>query len=380
MPPMPNELDRSSLPAMDVASRLGRLRPSLGEAGCDALLVTKLVNIRYLTGFTGSAAMLLVLPEGAVLTTDGRYRDQAAEETAAAGVECALSVGRVSSQLEKVDAALEGVKRLGFEAEDLTWGARERLEAGVGRIGSGAVSLVPTRALVEALRAVKDEGEIARIELAAGIADVALAQVKERLKEDVTERQFALELDFEMRRRGADAVAFETIVGSGPNGALPHASPSDRRVLPGEVVVIDFGAEVEGYRSDMTRSLCVGPPQSSQLTELLDIVLMAQRAGVRALRAGVKGEEVDSACRESLAQAGCEELLTHGTGHGVGLEIHEAPAVGQGSTDILREGAVVTVEPGAYVPGTGGVRIEDTLVVTENGARALTKSTKDTIL
>jgi len=377
---MPNELDRSSLPPMDVASRMGRLRAALGEAGCDALLVTSLVNVRYLSGFSGSAAMLLVLPEGAVLTTDGRYKDQSVEELAAAGVECAVKVGRGSAQLEEVDAALEGVKRLGFEADAVTVAQRGRLESELGRVGTGAVSLVATRGLVEDLRVVKDEGEVARIELAAGIADVALAQVKERLHEGLSEREFALELDFEMRRRGADDVAFETIVAAGPNAALPHAKPSGRRIEPGELVVIDFGAELEGYRSDMTRTLCVGPPTSSQMAELLDAVLMAQRAGVRAVRAGAKGEEVDSACRESLAAAGYEELLTHGTGHGVGLEIHEAPAVGQGSADILAPGAVVTVEPGCYVPGTGGVRIEDTLVVTGNGARALTKSTKDTIL
>lgn len=365
---------------MDVAGRMGRLRAALGAAGCDALLVTSLVNVRYLSGFTGSAGMLLVLPEGAVLTTDGRYRDQSVDELAANGVECEVRVGRVSAQLEEVDGALGGVKRLGFEAERVTVAERERLDAALGRVASGAVALVATRGLVEVLRTVKDEGEVARIELAAGIADVALAQVKERLHDAPSERQFALELDYEMRRRGADDVAFETIVASGPNAALPHATPSDRRVEPGELVVVDFGAEVDGYRSDMTRTLCVGPPASSEMAELLDAVLMSQRAGVRALRPGATGEEVDAACRASLATAGCEELLTHGTGHGVGLQIHEAPAVGQGSADILPEGAVVTVEPGAYLPGAGGVRIEDTLVVTGSGARPLTKSTKDTIL
>ena len=226
----------------------------------------------------------------------------------------------------------------------------------------------------------KDEGELARIELAADIADVALAQVKGRLAEGLTEAEFAIELDFEMRRRGADDVSFETIVASGPNGALPHARPSDRLVEPGELVVVDFGALVDGYHSDMTRTLCVGGVRSQELSDLLDAVLAAQRAGVRALRPGVSGAEVDAACGNSLNDDGYGDLVAHPTGHGVGLEIHEAPAVAPGSTDILAEHAVVTVEPGAYVAGLGGVRIEDTLVVTATGARPLTKSTKDTSL
>jgi len=175
-------------------------------------------------------------------------------------------------------------------------------------------------------------------------------------------------------------VSFETIVAAGPNGALPHHAPSDRRVAPGELVVVDFGAEVDGYRSDMTRTLCVDGVGAPELLDVLDAVLIAQRAGVRALRPGVTGAAVDAACRDSLERAGYGDHFVHGTGHGVGLEIHEAPAVAPGSTDILGEGAVVTVEPGAYITGVGGVRIEDTLVVTATGARALTKSTKDTIL
>jgi Xaa-Pro aminopeptidase len=364
---------------MDVAGRLARLRVRLPDADCDALMVTNLVNVRYLTGFSGSAGILIVTADGALLVSDGRYRDQSAEQLAAAGVEATIEIGRASEQLDAINEATRGLARLGLEADDITWAARERLASGLACVRSGG-SLVATRGVVEAMRVVKDAGELALIEAAADIADIALAQVKEQLREGPTELEFALVLDFEMRRRGADGVSFETIVASGPNGARPHARPSERRIAPGELVVIDFGAEVDGYRSDMTRTVCVGGVKSPELLDIFDAVLVAQRAGVRMLRPGVSGAEVDAACRDSLDRAGVGELFLHGTGHGVGLQIHEAPAIAPGSTDILTEGAVVTVEPGAYLGGVGGVRIEDTLVVTATGARALTKSTKDTNL
>lgn len=327
----------------------------------------------------GSAAKLLVTADRALLVTDGRYRDQSAEQVAAAGAEVDIEIGRATEQLQALDRASSRAARLGLEADDVSWSDQQRFASNLSCVAAGG-SVLPTHGLVEALRVVKDAGELARIEQAADVADVALAQVKEHLRAGLTELQFAIELDFEMRRRGADGVAFDTIVAAGPNGALPHAQPSDRRIGDGELVVVDFGAEVDGYRSDMTRTLSVGPVTSGELTDVLDAVLVAQRAGVRALRPGAKGGDIDAACRESLDRAGYGELFLHGTGHGVGLEIHEAPALAPGATDILVEGAVVTVEPGAYIHGVGGARIEDTLVVTATGARALTKSTKDTIL
>jgi Xaa-Pro aminopeptidase len=373
---MLNGREVATLPAMDLAGRLPRLSARLGELGCDGLLVTKLANIQYLTGFTGSAGLLLVLPDDSLLVSDGRYRSQSAEQVKAASVPVRIEIGGPAAQLDSIERLAKSLPRLGLEADDISWGAEQRL----GKLLRPTTKLVAVSRAVEALRAVKDEGELARIERAADIADVALAQVKELLSDLPTEIEFAIALDFEMRRRGADAVAFETIVGSGPNSALPHARPSDRRVEPGELVVIDFGAMVDGYRSDMTRTLCVGDARSNELRDLLEAVLAAQRAGVRALRAGVSGKEVDRACRESLQSAGLGDAFLHGTGHGVGLEVHEAPSVSQDSTDILGEGAVVTVEPGAYLYPTGGARIEDTLVVTASGARLLTKSTKDYVL
>ena len=374
------KLNHPHLPAMDVAARLGRLRERLEPGGLDGLLVTNLTNLRYLTGFSGSAGMLVVTRSEALFVTDGRYREQASTEASSVGVEVGVAVGEMDAQIVAIDRVCKGLRRLGLEAEAVSWGMKLRLEASLGAFSAAGGELVATEGLIEELRRVKDVGELARIERAADIADVALAQAKHRLTEDLSEAEFAIELEHEMRQRGADDVSFSTIVGSGPNGSLPHASPSERRIVPGDVIVVDFGALVDGYHSDMTRTFSVGTPSSNELVDIADAVLMSQRAGVRALRPGASGAEVDAACRESLERDGYGELFVHGTGHGVGLDIHEAPRVRKGSPDILEEGEVVTVEPGVYVPGLGGVRIEDTLVVTDSGARPLTKSTKDTIL
>jgi Xaa-Pro aminopeptidase len=365
---------RQPLPPCDVAARLDRLRPLIASASCEALLVTKIHNVQYLTGFSGSTAQLLVRSGDATLLTDGRYGEQAREQLKAHGVEAEVEVDRTKSNHEPLRRLVRGIGRLGLESADITWGAVRDLE-----IVLSGTTMVPTRGLVESLRRVKDSGELARIERAADIADIALAQLKHRLLDGVTDREMAAELELEMRRRGADGVAFDTIVAAGPDGAKPHARPSGRAIAEGELVVIDFGARVDGYRSDMTRTLCVGEP-GSRARELVDAVLAAQRAGVRAVRPGATARSVDEASRSLLVEAGLGEAFLHGTGHGVGLEIHEAPAISADSVDILEEGAVVTVEPGVYIDGLGGVRIEDTVVVTADGARPLTKSTKDLTL
>ena len=359
------------LPAMDVAGRLGRLRERLEDASCDALVVTKLENIAYLTGFRGSAAMLAVSRDAALLATDARYKDQAGEQVSEAGVEVEIEVSKPAGQLEAVVRLLAGVRRIGLEARNVSWSEQRRLAESLA-----PAELVPSIGVVESLRMLKDDGELARIEAACEIADVALAQVKDRLRERPSESEFAAELEYEMRRRGASGPAFETIVASGPNSARPHARPTARAIGEGELVVIDFGATVDGYRSDMTRTLCVGTLEP-ELAALVDAVFAAERAGVLALHPGVVAGEVDEACRASLAAAGLAEAFLHGTGHGVGLEIHEAPSVGAGSADILAPGTVVTVEPGVYLPGRGGVRIEDTVAIGAAGARVLTRSTKD---
>ena len=363
------------LTPLDVPPRLARLRTRLDEAGVDALLVTNLPNVRYLTGFSGSAAILLVAPRRTALVTDGRYRTQAAEQLDRAHLgDVALPVGGAQAQRDALVAALgaEQVARLGLEADAVTWSTQRRWAETVA-----PVDLVPTSAVVEGLRLVKDDGELARMARAASIADAALATVLPMLEEGPAERDVALELDTAMRRLGAEDRAFETIVASGPNSAKPHARPGDRRLAPGDPVVVDFGAVFDGYRSDMTRTFFVGGEPRGVMTQVLDVVRRAQEDGLDAVRAGVAAADVDRACRETIAAAGWADAFEHGTGHGVGLDIHEAPAVGPGSAAILAAGVVVTVEPGVYLAGQGGVRVEDTVVVTEGPCRPLTSFPKD---
>jgi len=361
---------------LGVAGRIDRLREAFADAEVDALLVTSMVNIRYLTGFTGSAGVLLVTGDEALLATDGRYRTQAAEQLDAAGAarQVDLVIGGVLAQRDAKAslAGRGGAGRLGLEAEHVTWAAKRRWSEGLR--GSEPV---PTTALVERLRQVKDDGELARMAYAAAVADAALGSVLGMLGAGHTEREVAQELDAAMRRLGADDRAFETIVASGPNAAKPHARPGPRRIGPGDPVVVDFGATYDGYRSDMTRTFVVGGEPSAALAQVFAVVGAAQSAGVGAVRAEVATGEVDRVCRELIAEAGFGEAFEHGTGHGVGLDIHEAPSVAPGSTAILAPGVVVTVEPGVYLAGVGGVRVEDTIVVTHDAARVLTLFPKD---
>ncbi|MGC8462199.1 MAG: M24 family metallopeptidase [Acidimicrobiales bacterium] len=363
------------LAPLAVAGRLERLRERLGDAGVDALLVTSLVNVRWLTGFTGSAGVLVVGPARVVLATDGRYRTQSADQLAAAGLADVVdvAVGGLEDQAAAIAAAVSPEeRRVGFEATQLTVSAHEQWATRL----SGS-TLVATRGVVEDLRVAKDAGELARMERAASIADAALADVLPALSEaGMTERRFAAELDHAMRLRGAEEPAFETIVATGERSAMPHARPGPDPIRPGDAVVVDFGAVYDGYRSDMTRTFCVGGEPAGELAVVFALVAEAQAAGVAAVAPGVTAGAVDAVCRDRIAAAGYGERFEHGTGHGVGLEIHEAPSVAPGSTAILTPGTVVTVEPGVYLPGAGGVRVEDTLVVTEAGARALTRFPK----
>jgi Xaa-Pro aminopeptidase len=361
---------------MDAADRAARLRSRLTEVPCDALLVTNLTNVRYLTGFTGSAALLLVPADEAtepVFVTDGRYRDQAASELAGAGVVARTVIGlEEDSRRQALAGAAAGLGRLGLEADNVTWAQKRRF----GADWFSDAQLVPTTGLVESLRLVKDAGEVARIEAACEMADAALAVVRHRLGEGPTEAEVALELEWQMRRLGAEAPSFETIVASGPNGAMPHHRAADRRIADGDLVVLDFGALVDGYHSDMTRTVMVGDPSDTQ-ARMYEVVREAQAAGVAAVKGGAEASAVDDACRSVIREAGWDEAFLHATGHGVGLDIHEPPRVARTADAMLADGQVVTVEPGVYLAGHGGVRIEDTVVVTSEGCRTLTLAPKE---
>ena len=365
----------TDLPAMDVGARSGRVRDGFAAAGVDALLVTRLPNVRYLTGFTGSAGIVALTPEDLLLVTDGRYAEQSRAQLDAAGVAGRVVVGAtMAEQLVALAAAVSACPRLGLEADGVTWGQQRDY---LTRFPDH--ELVATHDLVEAVRRVKEPAEVARIRAACAMADDALGELLPTLADGPTERDFALALEFGMRRRGATKVSFDPIVAAGPNGALPHARPSDRPIGRGELVVIDFGCIVDGYCSDMTRTVSVGDP-GPEATHLWETVLASQVAGRAAVAAGVECAAVDGASRDVIDAAGFGDLFVHGTGHGVGLEIHEAPRVARTTTGTLAPGYVVTVEPGVYLPGVGGVRIEDTLVVTTDGAVALTEFPKQLVL
>jgi Xaa-Pro aminopeptidase len=355
---------------VSAAERRERLRERVRSAGLDAVLVTRLVNVRYLTGFTGSNGALLVPADGPdVLCTDGRYTLQAGDQ--APDVE--LLIERSSATALAGRSAADGHRRLGFESHDVTVDLHHALAE---RAGGDLVSI---RRAVEDLRAIKDDGEVDLLREACAIADRALADLitEGGLRPGRTEREVGRDLDARMLGHGADAPSFETIVASGPNSAIPHHRPDDRRLERGDFVKLDFGAEYGGYHSDMTRTLVLGPPADWQ-REVYELVHTAQAAGRAALTIGADVKAIDAAARDVIAAAGRAAEFGHGLGHGVGLEIHEAPALSPLGAGTLADRMAVTVEPGVYLPGRGGVRIEDTLVVRAGAEpELLTLTSKD---
>jgi len=365
----------AGLAPLDIRPRLGRLRERLAPAGLDALLVTKLVNIRYLTGFTGSAATLLVTADGALFVTDGRYTERAGEELAAAGATATIEIGpTAAAQRAALVAAMPAGGRLGLEDHSVSWAQQREFSAAFA-----GVETLPAGALVEDLRRVKDDGEVDRIRRACAIADDAFGALAPRLAAGPTEREFAFALEVAMRERGASGNSFDPIIASGPNSSKPHHVPSDRVIGRNELVVCDFGCVVDGYCSDMTRTVSVGDP-GPDARRVYDVVLESQRVGRDRVAAEVGCADVDRVTRDVIAAAGWGEEFSHSTGHGVGLEIHEAPRVAATADDTLLVGDVVTVEPGVYLAGVGGVRIEDTVVVGAGGAEPLTLTPKDLVL
>jgi Xaa-Pro aminopeptidase len=341
-----------------ISQRRDRLRQLLVDADLDAIVVSDLINVRYLSGFTGSNAALLIRAEDPtpVLATDGRYRTQAAQQAP----DAELVIERACGPHLVARAAADGVSRLGFESHVVTVDAFSGLTKAAGEM----TELVRASGTVEALREVKDAGEVALLRLACEAADAALHDLVERggLRPGRTEKEVGRELEALMLDHGADGVSFETIVAAGPNSAIPHHRPTDAVLSAGDFVKIDFGALVCGYHSDMTRTFVLSPAAQWQF-DIYELVAAAQRAGREALAPGAALKDVDAASRQIIADAGYAENFGHGLGHGVGLQIHEAPGISASSAGTLLVGSAVTVEPGVYLPDRGGVRIEDTLVV-----------------
>jgi Xaa-Pro aminopeptidase len=353
---------------MSQGQRTQRLAAELDGAGVDLLLVTNLVNIRYLTGFTGSNGLALVGPDTQIFVTDFRYTDQA-------GVEVDKSFERVIGTQDLVSELLEllpaGELQVGFESEHTSVARHQRLR----ELLPERVELVPVAGLVEKLRLIKDEHEIKQMTEATRIADDAFEALIAGGLGGRTERDLALALEHDMRLRGASGPSFNSIIAAGPHGALPHAQPRDVTIKDGDLVVIDWGAVVNGYSSDCTRTVAVGEI-GAEAREAYELVLSAQLEGLDAVKAGGDGKVIDRTVRDIIDGAGHQEHYGHGLGHGVGLEIHEAPTLSKRSTDTLSAGNVVTVEPGVYLPGKFGIRIEDLVVVRDDGIEILTSLPK----
>jgi Xaa-Pro aminopeptidase len=354
-----------------MTDRLGKLYSQLASKGLDAILVSQGENLRYLSGFTGSAGFLLISKQRSILATDFRYVEQA--QVQAPNFEIVRTEGELSKWFPRLAAELT-THKLGFEGRAISLSTYKELTDALSNTKKG-ISLVPTDGMVESLRAVKDKEEVKLLEKAAALVDAALEEILPQVKPGISEKELAWEIEGFLRRNGSEPTPFELIVASGPNSAMPHARPTDRAISKGEPVVIDIGAKVEGYSSDITRTICLGECDSN-FNRIYDIVLGAQLTAMATLQAGISGEQADRLGRTVIEQAGYKDNFGHGLGHGVGLATHEEPRLGTNSTSILTEGMVFTIEPGIYISGWGGVRIEDMVVLEYGKVRLLTKAKK----
>lgn len=352
--------------------RAERLQEVLKREGIEAFLVTKPVNVRYLTGFTGSAGSALVSPGGAWLFTDFRYLEQASQQASWIDV---VSISRNLPQKGREVLESIGASSVAFESDHMVYSlVQELTDAWEG------LELVPRKNLVEDLRVIKDQEELDLIARAVEIQDQAFDRILPLIKPGVTEESIAVHLIHQVMLLGGESSSFDPIVASGPRSALPHGRASSRVIKDGDLVTIDAGSRFGGYASDMTRTVAVGR-MDDRKREIYELVLQAQLAGVEAVRAGMTGPQVDGVARKIIADAGYGDQFGHGLGHGVGLEVHERPSLSPLAGDeVLKPGMVVTVEPGIYLPGWGGVRIEDMVVVTEEGPRILTGTSKELLV
>jgi Xaa-Pro aminopeptidase len=355
--------------------RLARLREKMAETNLDGVLITQPENRRYLSGFTGSAGVLVITSEQQAIATDFRYYEQVRAQCPE--WELVQVFRDFETQMLNVlrDLGLGGLS-VGFEAGHVSVDQLHRWEQAL----RAHVRLTSTTQMVEGMRMSKDQGELQAMKRAVSLADEALAHVYGWMQPGMTERQVAWELESTMRMRDATGVSFEVIVASGPNGALPHRRPTDRVIQTGEPVVMDLGCVVDGYCSDVTRTVCLGEPNDDEYLKIWNLVLQAQERAEAGLKAGIAGVDGDKLARDVIIQAGYGDFFGHGLGHGVGLDIHEMPRLSLTYSGLIPSRAVVTVEPGIYVSEWGGVRIEDMVLVEENGVEVLTGAPKVAVL
>ncbi|MBW3590806.1 MAG: aminopeptidase P family protein [Actinobacteria bacterium] len=368
---------------MSIDSRLDGVRRRLAAEMVDALLVTNMINIRYLTGFTGTNAYLLITPNSARFYSDGRYAVQAARQVSGSEVNICVSHAEVSDALSSIVKG-QKLRRVAYESTDVTVASRGpswEAPPGLDKVMTYLVGAeaVPAAGWIEELREVKDADEIASIRRAAELGDAGFDYIRKKVKPGVTERELALDLEFFLRSEGSEGMSFDPIVAAAENSALPHAQPTDRAVESGGFVLFDFGCIVDGYCSDMTRTLVVGPLDDRH-REVYETVLAAQSAGLATASPGVPCGDVDRAARRVVEDAGYAEAFMHGVGHGVGLQIHEAPSLKIDRKEPLEPGHVITVEPGAYFEGWGGIRIEDLAAVTPDGLDVLSRAPRELIV
>jgi Xaa-Pro aminopeptidase len=354
-----------------VYQRVDKLRNSFDQHNVDGLLVTNENNRRYLTGFTGTAGVALITENEAVFITDFRYVEQASEQLS--GYTIVQHDGPISETINEQLKRLN-VKRLGFEQDHVTFSAyrvyRERFTD---------CELIPLSGSIERLRMIKDESELVVIRHAVAIIDQTFSHILSFIKPGMRELEVANEIEFHMRKLGASSSSFDIIVASGIRSAFPHGVASDKIIEKGDFVTLDFGALYQGYVSDMTRTIAIGEP-NAKLKEIYEVCLEAQLTGVRQIKAGLTAKQADALCRDYITSKGYGKYFGHSTGHGIGLEVHEGPSLSMRVDALLEPSMVVTVEPGIYLPGVGGVRIEDDVVLTETGNEILTKSRKELLI
>lgn len=345
-----------------ISNRLQKLRRKLAEKELDGIFISQSENRYYLSNFLGTAGYLLITGHDTVLATDFRYTEQAGIQSPEYRI--FQITGSSLDWFVQLVAELK-IKRLGFESGNITFAFHQKLSEALNKAGA-KLELIPVEAAVESIRELKEPEEIELITRAADIADKAMEHIREMIHVGITEKEVAWEIEKFMREKGSQSLPFEPIVASGPNAALPHHRPSGRHIGPGEPVVIDIGARVAGYCSDLTRTICLDKQDDAQFNQVYDTVLNAQLAAISMIHEGTSGIEADGTARGVIADAGFGRAFGHSLGHGVGLNEHEQPRLGPNSTDTLASGMVFTLEPGIYLTGWGGVRIED-LVVLENG-------------